>query len=287
MSIAFAKYEGLGNDFVVVEGRTQADGLVQAAQQAAQICDRHRGVGADGVLLVEYSGRLDAHGQARPAMRVINADGSRPEMCGNGIRCVALHLVRSGAQHAGVDFEIDTDAGPHVCRVASGERESLVQVSMRVPQLEPDSVPVLAERIVLDQPFATTQGTCRLSCVSMGNPHAVTFDDVTANARAVLGPLLEKHDRFPNAANIGFARVLGPQLIELAVWERGVGFTQACGTGACACAVAAVETGRAERHRPIEIRLPGGTLQILVGERRDRLSMTGPARHVFDGRLES
>jgi diaminopimelate epimerase len=120
----------------------------------------------------------------------------------------------------------------------------------------------------------------------MGNPHAVTFDDIGEPARASLGPVLEKHPRFPRGANIGFARVLAPQAIELAVWERGVGFTQACGTGACACAVAAVETGRATRHTPITLRLPGGELQIVVAERSERISMTGPARHVFEGSLE-
>jgi diaminopimelate epimerase len=288
MSIAFAKYEGLGNDFVIVDGRTQSAKLVVAAEQAVQICDRHRGVGADGVLLIEPAPPPgpDGRGQGRPAMRVINADGSRPEMCGNGIRCVALHLVRGGFQPVGVAFEINTDAGPHVCRVVSRERESAVEVSMRAAELEPAAIPVLAQRIVLDEPFETAGFSLRLSCVSMGNPHAVTFDDLGASARATLGPAFEKHARFPHAANVGFARVVAPQVIELAVWERGVGFTQACGTGACACAVAAVETGRAERHRPIEIRLPGGALQILVGERADAISMTGPARHVFDGSLE-
>src|SRR5205085_5200614 len=111
---------------------------------------------------------------------------------------------------------------------------------------------------VLDQTFEVGGSQVRLSCVSMGNPHAVTFDDLGTTARIALAPQLEKHARFPRAANIGFARVIGPQQLELAVWERGVGFTEACGTGACACAVAAVETQRAERHQPIEVRLPGG-----------------------------
>jgi diaminopimelate epimerase len=279
MPIAFAKYEGLGNDFVVVEGPLSSALLVLAAQHAVRICDRHRGVGADGVLLVEHSGD-------RVAMRVINADGSRPEMCGNGIRCVALHLVRSGAREVGKSFEIDTDAGPHACRVASlagNKREGSVEVSMRAASLEPEAIPVSAEQIVLDQPFEVAGARVRLSCVSMGNPHAVTFDDLGQDARAKLGPLLEKHARFPHGANIGFARMSGPQVIELAVWERGVGFTEACGTGACACAVAAVETGRAVRNKPIEIRLPGGSLKIVVGDANARIKMTGHARSVFEG----
>jgi diaminopimelate epimerase len=270
----FAKYEGLGNDFVIVS--EDAAGSM-SARDAATICDRHRGVGADGVLIV-----------SRERMRVINADGSRPEMCGNGLRCVALHLVRTGVMPVEREFSVDTDAGPHTCFVAKNARESDVRIGMRPAALAPNDVPVIADRIVLDQPFEVPGAQyepVRLSCVSMGNPHAVTFDDIAASARAVLGPLLEKHARFPRAANIGFARVLGPSQIELAVWERGVGFTEACGTGACACAVAAVETGRAQRHTPIAVALPGGVLTITVGAGDERIIMSGAARHVFDGQL--
>lgn len=274
MGLRFAKYEGLGNDFVIVP--EDAAGSM-SARAAAAICDRHRGIGADGVLIV-----------SRERMRVINADGSQPEMCGNGLRCVALHLVRTGVMQAGREFTVETDAGPHTCFVATNARESDVRIAMRPAALAPNDVPVVAERVVLDQPFdvpGAQYEPVHLSCVSMGNPHAVTFDDVGVNARAVLGPLLEKHARFPHAANIGFARVLGPSRIELAVWERGVGFTEACGTGACACAVAAVETGRAQRHTPIEVALPGGSLTITVGAGDERIIMSGPARHVFDGEL--
>jgi diaminopimelate epimerase len=273
MALRFSKYEGLGNDFVIV------DNAELSVAQAVTLCDRHRGIGADGVLLF-------ASAQAgAPRMRVINADGSRPEMCGNGLRCVALHAVRRGGAEPGREFVVETDSGPHACRVAEDARTSLVEVSMRAASLAPSEVPVIAERELLDEPFEVAGTRLRVSCVSMGNPHAVTFDDVTVSARAQLGPLLETHARFPNRANIGFARVLGPQSLELAVWERGVGFTEACGTGACACAVAAVETGRAERRRPIEVRLPGGPLQIRVGERGERIAMTGPARWVFDGEI--
>ena len=158
---------------------------------------------------------------------------------------------------------------------------------MQTPSLRPEDLDLDAAGPQRDQPYSVAgHGPIRLTAVSMGNPHAVTFDDIGPSARASLGPALEKHSRFPNSANVGFARVLGPQLIELAVWERGVGFTEACGTGACACAVAAVETGRAERHRPIEVRLPGGSLEIVVRDPGERIAMTGPARHVFDGNLE-
>ena len=277
MALQFAKYEGLGNDFVVVEALESLASPLDA-KQARILCDRHRGIGADGVLLIEGA-------PAHPRMRVINADGSQPEMCGNGLRCVALHLVRRGLAPVGQDFIVETDAGPHRCRVASAERESLIEVSMRPASLVPSEIPVVAsnDRPVLDQAFSIAGSEVKLSCVSMGNPHAVTFEPAAVEARQKLGPLLEKHERFPNAANIGFARVVGPQQIELAVWERGVGFTEACGTGACACAVAAVETGRAAREQPVIITLPGGPLEIRVGAPGERISMKGPARHVFDG----
>ncbi|HEY2732669.1 MAG TPA: diaminopimelate epimerase [Polyangiales bacterium] len=276
MRAAFAKYEGLGNDFVVVD---DFSALAAFASHAIEVCDRHRGIGADGVLLIERAG-------SGVAMRVINPDGTRPEMCGNGIRCVAWHLVRTGVREAGVPFDIDTDAGPHRCRVQLQPDGAVVEVAMRAASLEPASIPVVAERAVLDESFEVSATTLRVSCVSMGNPHAVTFDDVDREARARLGPALQKHARLPQSANVGFARVIAPQRIELAVFERGAGFTEACGTGACACAVAAVETGRASRHRPIEVRLPGGALTIVVAAAGEPISMTGPARHVFDGELE-
>jgi len=291
MVLEFAKYEGLGNDFAVVfAGAAESVAVLTTTAaltptQVRGLCDRHRGIGADGVLLVEGE-------REHPRMRVINADGSQPEMCGNGLRCVALHLVRHGLAPVERDFTVETDAGPHRCRVASAERQSMVEVSMRPASLEPGDIPVLAadsevaRQPLLDAVFEVSGAQVHLSCVSMGNPHAVTFEDLDAEARRTLGPLLEKHARFPSGANIGFARVHAPQRLELAVWERGVGFTQACGTGACACAVAAVETGRAARHEPIAVHLPGGILEIRVRERSDRISMTGPARHVFDGTIE-
>ena len=279
MTLQFAKYEGLGNDFVVVEAWGVKPPL--DADAARAVCDRHRGVGADGVLLIEGT-------PEHPRMRVINADGSQPEMCGNGLRCVALHLVRRGFAPVGEDFVVETDAGPHRCRVASAERASSVEVSMRPASLVPSEVPVIAadSAPVIDQAFQLHGTQVTLSCISMGNPHAVSFDPAALDARHKLGPMLEKHERFPNAANIGFARVVAPQTIELFVWERGVGFTEACGTGACACAVAAVETGRAQRAQPILVKLPGGALAIRVGERGDGIGMKGPARHVFDGAIE-
>ena len=272
MRLPFAKYEGLGNDFVIVElaeARAAFDTVL-----AARVCDRHLGVGADGVLLLDSE-------SGRASMKVINADGSVPEMCGNGIRCVALHLARAG-KVTGQRFEIGTDAGPHACRVLQSSESGLVEVSMRPPSFLPADVPVLADAPLIDAPIEVAGQRLSITAVSIGNPHAVTFSDV-GEQRMLLGPLLQGHSRFPQGANAGFARVLSPQLLELHVYERGVGWTRACGTGACAAAAAAVETGRARRHEAIEVRLPGGSLSIVVAGDHERLSMTGPARHVFDG----
>jgi diaminopimelate epimerase len=274
MRVPFAKYEGLGNDFIVVE--LERVGAAPTPAQAAMLCDRHLGVGGDGVLVVS--------GGSRPAMQVINADGSVPEMCGNGIRCVALHLRRTGRAGDG-RFEIGTDAGPHACRVLEAGERSVVEVSMRAPALAPGDVPVVSDAPVIDAPFLVGAELVHVTAVSMGNPHAVTFDDLGEH-RETLAPLLQRHARFPQHANVGFAHVAAPQVIDLAVFERGAGWTRACGTGACAAAVAAVETGRAERAAPIVVRLPGGPLSITVGAAGDRLLMTGPARHVFDGDID-
>jgi diaminopimelate epimerase len=278
MSLPFSKYEGLGNDFLVVEA---AAGSVLDARQVAWLCDRHRGVGADGVLFVsECDGRF--------RMDVINADGSVPEMCGNGIRCVALHLVRS-LRASGRELEIETGAGPHPCRVLDGngdasaaERE--VEVAMRPASLVPAEIGLDADAPWVDAVLRVGETTLHVTAVSMGNPHVVTFD--APGERAQLGPLLGKHPSFARGVNAGFAHMLDAQHLQLAVYERGAGWTQACGTGACAAAVAAVETGRAARGTPLEVQLPGGPLTIVVPPVGQRVLMTGPARHVFDGSVE-
>lgn len=275
MKLAFAKYEGLGNDFVIVDDAA-ATARIDAAT-AMRICDRHLGVGADGVLLVAAAG-------AGYTMAVINADGSRAETCGNGLRCVALHLAHQGK--VGTEaFTITTEAGPHGCRVIESGRAGVVEVAMRPASFTPGDVPVVANARLLDTRFAIAGDQLRLTAVSVGNPHAITFDDV-GDRRLALGPALERDARFPEGVNVGFARALAPDSIDLAVWERGAGWTRACGSGACACAAAAVETGRSRRGAPIEVRLPGGALRIVVGESGAPVHMTGPARHVFDGVVE-
>lgn len=268
--LAFSKYEGLGNDFVIVD--VDAWGA-RPDRDAIAICDRFTGVGADGVLVVD---------PRVPSMRVINADGSRSEMCGNGLRCVVVHLARLGI-FAGTEIEVHTEAGPHSSTlVAPIDRGADVEVRMRVPSLVPADLPFVADAPLIDAPFLDG---ARFTAVSMGNPHAVTFDDVD---RLVLGPRVQNDPRFPEGVNVGFARATGdPQAFVLDVFERGSGWTRACGTGACAAAVAAIVTDRARRHEPIEMRLPGGSLVLTVGAQDEPVRMRGPARHVFDGTLDS
>ena len=265
MELRFDKYEGLGNDFVVVGVDFSSIG----EEVAIRLCDRHLGVGADGVLFAGVEG-------GRPYMRVRNADGSSPEMCGNGVRCVALHLRRSGLV-ASNEFELDTDAGPHLVHVLDDDR---VRVGMRPPSLAPSDLPLQSSEPWLDEPISVAGHDLRVTAVSMGNPHAVTFDAELDRQR--IGPALERDPRFPRGVNVGFAAVK-PGELELAVWERGVGWTRACGTGACAAGVAAVETGRAERGEIQRVALPGGVLDIRVDGPGAPVHMTGPARHVFSG----
>lgn len=276
MLLRFSKFEGLGNDFLVVEHELAPE---MSSELAAQLCDRHFGVGGDGVLLTGVR-------RGTPFMDVINADGSVPEMCGNGLRCVALYLVQRGIVSPG-DFEISTGAGPHRVRVRPDGAGGEVQVSMSPASLDAGEVLRDVRGDFLDQPFEVDGETLRVSCVSMGNPHAVIFDDIARERFGALGPRIEKDARFRAGANVGFARLRSPTALALTVWERGVGFTLACGTGACAAAVAAVETGRAPRDQPLRVELPGGTLTIVVPARGERIMMTGPARHVFDGEIET
>ncbi|NLY95760.1 MAG: diaminopimelate epimerase [Myxococcales bacterium] len=271
MQLRFAKYEGLGNDFIVVAAHDEAASAIDA-ETARLLCDRHKGVGADGVLLVGVRDVLSMH--------VINADGSVPEMCGNGLRVAALFAAEAqGRDRLDADFE--TGAGPHTVSVARTARTAWVDVGMRVPSLVPAEIPVAVDAPLVDADFEVDGMMLRVTAVSMGNPHLVTFENV-GERRRTLGPRLERDPRFPAGVNVGFGAFEGDELV-LHVWERGAGWTLACGTGACAAAVAAVETGRAKRGEPIAVRLPGGKLTIRVGEPHERVRMGGPARHVFDG----
>lgn len=277
MQLRFSKYEGLGNDFVVVGG--DCEGWL-TPEVARALCDRHFGIGADGVLFAAVR-------DGQPVMKVINADGSVPEMCGNGLRCVALYLVHEGLV-SGTDWSVQTDAGLHACSVrkdAAEPGQAEVSVMMVPASLRAADVFADHEGQAVDEPFEVDGTTLHVTAVSMGNPHAVFFDDVGRNADA-LGPRIERDKRFRAGANVGFAQLRGDHAVQLRVWERGVGWTLACGTGACAAAVAAVVSGRASGEKPVSVRLPGGELSIEVQDGGKQLRMTGPARRVFEGTAE-
>lgn len=273
--VRFAKYEGLGNDFVLVDAGEVAP-LEPAWVRA--VCDRHRGVGADGVLGVA---RLDGP-PAVLSMEVVNADGSTSEMCGNGLRCVVRWAASRGWLGAERRVVVRTGAGDLACELFD---DGAVEVDMGPVELRRARIPMRGEGDPLEVPLEVAGRELRLSACALGNPHAVTFDALSADERAVLGPALETHPSFPARVNVGFASMRDARSVELVVWERGVGFTQACGTGACAAAVAAVRTGRAAAGAPIEVALPGGVLLVTVAPDLSSVRMRGPARHVFSGEL--
>ncbi len=273
--LTFQKVEGLGNDFLVVDWRDRdaQSGALSALQEAApSLCDRRRGVGGDGILVIASASQPGCDA----AMIVINHDGSRPEMCGNGLRCVALYLHRQGG--VAPEMTIETDAGPLRCEcIGADQRSGQIRIAM-------GAATPLGER----RP-AAAQGRV-FQAVSTGNPHAIAFvgdaDDPEELARS-LGPAIERDPLFPNRTNVEFAKVEADGSITLWVWERGCGITEACGTGACATVAAAVRLRLVPAATPIRVRLPGGWLRVEApSDARDSLIMSGPARLVFAGEIE-
>jgi diaminopimelate epimerase len=285
----FAKYHGLGNDFLVVDLRTatpEQAAAVQDPKAIVALCDRQFGVGGDGVLAVLPSSSADAR------MRVLNSDGSEAGMCGNGLRCVVKELYDRGGL-AKPELVIDTNAGPLACAVddLDGVARS-VTVKMGAPRLTRGEIPMIgpAGERCLEQPFELPGEPARpVTAVSMGNPHAVTFvasRDEAWQLATSIGPLVERHAWFPDRTNVEYAHVRARNEIDLVVWERGCGITLACGTGACATTVAAVLTRRADEGSPVRVNLPGGTLEITVLPGLADVLMKGPAVHVFDGEID-
>ena len=291
----FAKYQGLGNDFLVVDLRAASAAeaaLAQDPQHVVALCDRQFGVGGDGVLAVLPSTSADAR------MRVLNSDGSEAEMCGNGIRCVAKELFDRGGL-AKPELAIETGAGVLVCAIeAEAGRARSVTVAMGAPRLLRGEIPMAgpAGERCIEQPLELAAApahahaqTLTLTGVSMGNPHAVAFvasrDEAWRLAKSI-GPTIEHHAWFPNRTNVELAHARSPREIDLVVWERGCGITLACGTGACATTVAAVLTGRAAEATPVRVNLPGGALEITVLAGMTDVRMKGPAAHVFDGDVD-
>ena len=270
----FTKMHGLGNDYVFVNCFEQP--VTDATSVARAISDRHTGVGSDGLILIYPSATADVR------MQIYNADGSRAEMCGNGIRCVAKFAYEHRLTDK-TDMVIETDAGLKNVKLHPEENlVTQVTVDMGLPILDPARIPVnLPSERVVDHPITVGNSSYRMTCVSMGNPHAVVFvDDLDDVALEVIGPQFEHAPQFPQRTNVHFVRVDSPSRVTMRTWERGSGITQACGTGACAVCVAGALTQRTDRA--ITATLPGGDLKLQWAD-NDHLHMTGPAVEVFTG----
>ncbi|WP_097462044.1 diaminopimelate epimerase [Mangrovitalea sediminis] len=272
--LRFTKMHGLGNDFIVIDGVTQPFRL--QPEQIRQLGDRHFGIGFDQLLVVEPPGLPDVDFR----YRIFNADGGEVEQCGNGARCFARFVRDQHLTNKRV-LRVETRSGVIELKVT---REGRVIVDMGVPRLEPAEVPFVADRRAVTYCVEDAGETFELSAISMGNPHGVLLvDDVDTAPVQTVGPRLEHHSRFPERANIGFMQVLSPQKVRLRVFERGVGETLACGTGACAAVVAGCLRGLLEGR--VEVQLPGGSLWIEWRGEGAPVMMEGPASRVFEGQV--
>lgn len=277
MGLAFAKYHGLGNDFILLDNRDRAEPIL-SPEQAVQLCDRHFGIGADGVIFV-----LPGEQGADYTMRILNSDGSEPEMCGNGIRCFAKYLAAlEGLDNTEKTYKVHTLAGSIIPTI---QADGQVTVDMGQPILAAERIPTTlgtAGETALARSLTAAGQDWTVTTVSMGNPHCVTFvEDVSAIDLPAIGPQIECHPAFPQKTNVEFVEVVRRDYLRMRVWERGAGITLACGTGACATLVAAVLNGHSDRVATVE--LPGGPLQITWDAVSDRILMTGPAEAVFNG----
>lgn len=277
MTIQFTKYQGLGNDFILIDNRHQSEPIL-TPKQAVQLCDRHFGIGADGVIFA-----LPADRDADYTMRIFNSDGSEPEMCGNGIRCLAKFIADLESQKK-TEYRIETLAGLISPKL---QADGQVKVDMGLPKLLASQIPTTlasAESKVLEQPLEVEGKVWPVTCVSMGNPHCIIFvEDVASIPLETWGPNFEHHSVFPERTNTEFIQVIQPNYLKMRVWERGAGITLACGTGACASVVAGVLTGKCDRLATVE--LPGGSLEIEWSISNQKVYMSGPAEKVFVGEL--
>lgn len=269
---------GIGNDYVYVNCFNET---VENPREVARfVSDRHFGIGSDGLILIKPSGVADFQ------MDMYNADGSSAEMCGNGIRCVAKYVYDYGLTDK-TEVDIETKAGiKHIVLTIKDGKVEKARVDMGEPILKPELIPVTGEgEMLVNEPIMVDGQEYRMTCVSMGNPHAVVFmeEDVKNLDIETIGPKFENHERFPKRTNTEFLKVLDRNTMDMRVWERGSGETWACGTGTCASVVAAVLNGLTERN--VLVHLPGGDLEILWNEKDNHVYMTGAATTVFDGEI--
>ncbi|MCM1045913.1 MAG: diaminopimelate epimerase [Candidatus Gastranaerophilales bacterium] len=283
----FTKMQGCGNDYIYIDGAKEKISAQDKPELVKRLSDRHFGVGGDGVIFINRSDAADFE------MEMYNADGSRAEMCGNGIRCVGRYVYEKGLTDQTAftvvscgqikRLELMVEPAPQGGR---GEVKK-VRVNMGKPILEASCIPVKTEgEQAVNVPILVNGKEYRMTCVSMGNPHAVIFaENVAGMDLEQIGPKFEHHERFPNRTNTEFVEVLDRQTVFMRVWERGSGETLACGTGCCATVVAGVLNGLTEEK--VTVRLLGGELEIQWDRANDVLYMTGPATVVFEGEIET
>lgn len=274
----FTKMHGLGNDYVYVNCFEEK--IDNPPAVARFVSDRHFGIGSDGLIMINPSKPADFE------MEMYNADGSRGEMCGNGIRCVAKYVYDYGLTDK-TQISVETLGGiKYLDLTVEDGKVSLVKVDMGKPELEADLIPIISERKqVIDEPIEVDGKEYHMTGVSMGNPHAVIYvDDVKGLDLEKIGPKFESHERFPKRINTEFVHCIDRQTVEMRVWERGSGETLACGTGACAVAVSSILNNLTDTQ--VTVKLLGGDLQIEWDREKDRVFMTGPATVVFDGVID-
>ena len=270
----FTKMNGCGNDYVYINGFVEK--VENPKELAKKVSDRHFGIGSDGLILIVPSDFC---------MRMFNADGSEGEMCGNGIRCVAKYVYDHKMTDK-TEISVETKAGiKYLDLTVEDEKVTKVKVDMGEPILEPKKIPVRSEKKrVVNEPIAVAEKTWNMTCVSMGNPHAVVFVEDTGSLEIEkYGPLFENHELFPNRTNTEFVQVLNRNEINMRVWERGSGETLACGTGTCASVVACILNGYTDEK--VLVHLLGGDLEIEYEKTTNHVFMTGPAETVFEGEL--
>lgn len=275
----FTKMHGIGNDYVYVNCFQES--VEEPEKLAVAVSDRHFGVGSDGLILIKPSNEADF------TMEMYNADGSLGAMCGNGIRCVAKYVYDYGLTDK-TSISVSTGSGIKYLELEiENEKVQSVQVDMGSPVLESAAIPILSDHAqVLDEPIEVGGKSYSITGVSMGNPHAVVYvKDVEGLDLEKIGPGFEHHPRFPDRVNTEFVRVLDEQTLQMRVWERGSGETLACGTGACAVAVASVLNGHTKEE--VTVKLLGGDLKIRWDRAGNKVYMTGPATVVFDGELDA
>lgn len=273
----FTKMQGIGNDYVYVNCLEEK--VDHPEELAKLVSDRHFGIGSDGLILIKPSEVADFE------MAMYNADGSRGEMCGNGIRCVAKYVYDRGLTDK-THISIETLAGIKYLELTVEKGQvSQVRVDMGEPELLAEKIPVISQQEkVIDVPITAGEKDYRMTCVSMGNPHCVVFmEDMEHLEIEKIGPLFENHELFPKRINTEFVKVIDRKTLQMRVWERGSGETLACGTGACATAVAAMLNGFCEEE--VQIHLLGGDLTIEWNKESNHVFMTGPAEIVFDGEI--